>query len=547
LTEGIVVESELTEAEREKCITYRKLRRKVRSTRTGLINLSYKSGKKPDGSRMVPSEVINFVPNGKSFSFDTVWDVTRLRFHDFRQREEIQNLLPFNISTGSISNISREGLIYFKLCQFSAARKLGVFFRKSAFILNIDGTNEGGDYVHYRCIDNLTGIVLLARKIRSENADDIADILREVVSLYGRPHAVVSDMNNSAFKAVRVVFGNDFPHLICHFHFLRDVGKDLLKESHDKLRVSMSKKMITSKLNKYIKSIKQRCVKADSEDRNDLMKVAELLRWTLDYRNDLNGKGMPFDLAWLQYFTRVKKAYETICFMLKNKKKPSNAWKTIINIKRSLDLLMADRKTVLVFNKLQKLNALFLKLRDAFYEDINTEKNTLPMSCKKNGRKTILPKVKIKLESIVTEIKTKGIFSQGEIIILEHLEKHMKRLTAELKVGKKLIPMPRTNNTCEVNYRETKRGIRRTTGKKNLGKTMDLLPAEMAYIKNIDNQLFMRKVFGEKEVYEMFSEISMEQFTKALASQKEDMPEYLIGKPIRSKTFIEDFIDYFAA
>lgn len=516
----------------------------------GKLNISYESGKTADGIRVIPEEVSALVPPGKCFSFDTIWEVTRLRFAKYMQREEIQGAIPFHISTGSISNLSREGLAYLSCCQVNVARQLGELFSKQAFILNIDGTNEGGEYTHYRCIDNITGIVVYAKKIKSENAEDIALALREIVQLYGKPHAVVSDMSGPTRKAIIEVFGEDFPHIICQFHFLRDVGKDMLTESHENLRKFITHYTITSKLTRYRNNMSELKRKArDEEASEDFKKVEELLMWVLDYKHELTGKGVPFDLKWMQYYVRIQELYRTICSMYKNKKKESPVWKHIINIKRSIEPLLKDRTATRCFNKLCAINEEFLLLRTAFADNDQAEKQTAPLSRESTAAKAGLDaaEVRRRLEKIQTDINKKDTPTDGEIIISKHLDKYMPFLAVELVVNGKVIPLPRTNNMSELNYREAKRGIRRTVGKKNLAKALDLLPAEMAFISNIDKPEFMKIVFGEREIYEVFADICPEEFKTAMTQIKKAMPENLVGKPIRSKTFIDNFKSYFEA
>lgn len=546
LSEDTVIEVPLTDEELAQCASRRMLKRTVRSTRAGKLKLSYESGKTQDGKRIVPQELSALVPSGKCFGFDTIWDVTRMRYHDCLQREEIQTKLPFHISTGSVSNLSREGLVYFMLCQFNAAQKLGCYFRENAFILNIDGTNEGGAYTHYRCIDNATGIVVFARKIKSENAEDIADVLREVIRLYGKPHAVVSDMSGPTRKAIVEVFGENFPHIICQFHFLRDVGKELLGQSHEKLRESISKSRITVKLKRYLANVK--ALPGDINEHEDFEKVGQLLSWCLDYRSVLTGKGMPFDLAWLEYYKRMRVVFDTINELYSGKRKSSKAWQTIINIKRSLESLLSNRHATGRYNKLCALCELFNELRNAFYYDTEeTEVPAAPLSLQSQPEENSCDSdiIRLRLGKLIADAWENT--SDGQDIIKKHLEKYLPFLTVKLVVGDKVIPLPRTNNMSEINYRDGKRNIRRTTGKKNLAKALDLLPAEIAYISNIDNEQYMRIVYADLQIYDMFASVSPEEFRDAIDRVAEDMPEYLVGKPIRSEYFIQGFKLYFSA
>jgi len=534
----------------------------------GEFGLSYESGKQADGTRVVPSEVSALVPPGKNFGFDTIWDVTRLRFVECMQREEIQTNMPFHISTGSISNLSREGLAYFSCCQINAAKRLGKHFKSQAFILNIDGTNEGGKYTHYRCIDNLTGIVVFARKIRSENAEDIASILRKVISLYGKPHAVVSDMSGPTRKAVVEVFGENFPHMICQFHFLRDVGKDILMEAHMKLRTYITKYTITCKLNKYKSKLSKLASEASGKLQEDYQRIYELVLWVLDYKNELTGKGVPFDLAWMHYYERCR----TACDMIdkvekkyirrretrKGRKQPpapkvDKFWVQLAYIRRSLNLLLKNRLATASFNEVKRRDELFSELRGAFHSPVLkvdcSQKRSSPLSENSNGDINAVASsdVKKNLEKIKDRIINSKEPTDAETVILTHIDKYFDSLTTKLFIDGEEVPLPRTNNMCELYFRETKRAIRMIHGQKNLSKAMDQLPAEMAYMRNLESPLYMRIVFDDQPIHNAFAEIEQKQFQLELSGMKEAMPENLVGKPIRNSMFIEDLTSYLKA
>ena len=100
-------------------------------------------------------------------------------------KQEFLNLpfLPKNAASKNgeslVSKLWREGLAYYRCCHEQAAEKLGELYRKQGFILHIDGTNEGGEFTHFICRDSFTGHTVFARLIRSENQEDVAQILKE--------------------------------------------------------------------------------------------------------------------------------------------------------------------------------------------------------------------------------------------------------------------------------------------------------------------------------------------------------------------------------
>ena len=84
-------------------------------------------------------------------------------------------------------------------------------------------------------IDAVMEIVLGNIKLPSEKADGIVPFLRQLQQTFGPPLALVHDMSKGIRRAIEEVFPG-IPDYICHFHFLRDLGKDLLGGDYDRLR-----------------------------------------------------------------------------------------------------------------------------------------------------------------------------------------------------------------------------------------------------------------------------------------------------------------------
>ncbi|MEA2060769.1 MAG: transposase, partial [Thermodesulfobacteriota bacterium] len=120
--------------------------------------------------------------------------------------------------------------------------------RSGGYILHLDATHEKDAPALMTGMDGLKQIVLANVKIPSEHADHIIPFLQQLQDNYGTPVACVHDMGTGICKAVSKVFPGilDF---ICHFHFLRDTGKDLLDPSYGQLRKNLRKYAATTKLN----------------------------------------------------------------------------------------------------------------------------------------------------------------------------------------------------------------------------------------------------------------------------------------------------------
>ena len=81
-------------------------------------------------------------------------------------------------------------------------------------------------------IDAVMEIVLGNIKLPSEKADGIVPFLRQLEQCFGPPLALVHDLSKGILAAIQEVFPG-LPDFICHFHFLRDLGKDLCGAAYD--------------------------------------------------------------------------------------------------------------------------------------------------------------------------------------------------------------------------------------------------------------------------------------------------------------------------
>ena len=160
-------------------------------------------------------------------------------------------------------------------------------------------------------IDGLSRLVLANVKLPSEKAERIIPFLRNIQSDYGDPIACVHDMGTGICKAVNTVF-SDVRDFIRHFHFLRDVGKDLLEPSYRTLRSCFRRHAFTSRLRELVRQARQRLTQPTGapdeklaaivwrqmllgEKLGPVMIVYALSLWCLQAKKSGGGYGFPFD------------------------------------------------------------------------------------------------------------------------------------------------------------------------------------------------------------------------------------------------------------
>jgi len=198
-------------------------------------------------------------PSGK-FGFDVMVFVGKALFVRCRNGKEIQHELGernIDISRREIDHLGRRFIVYLALAHEQGQDKLKALMRsRGGYILHLDGTCDGDSPHLMTSIDELSKIVLGNVKLPSENADQLIPFLRTIKQAYGEPLAMVHDMGAAILKAVKAVFPKT-PDYICHFHFLKDIGKDLFGHDYSTLRRHLKTHAIRRHLRNTAKRLRQ--------------------------------------------------------------------------------------------------------------------------------------------------------------------------------------------------------------------------------------------------------------------------------------------------
>ncbi|MCF8053389.1 MAG: transposase, partial [Desulfobacterales bacterium] len=260
----------------------------------------------------------------------TAWDVLvfvgRRLFLDCHGSAQIRaELLARDVplSESQIAKLGQKFILYLALAHRRATPRIKQAMALSGgYILHLDALHQDDAPALMSGIDGLSRLVLANVKLPSEKTERIAPFLRRIRSEYGEPIACVHDMGTGICKAVDMVFAGirDF---VCHFHFLRDVGKDLLEPSYRKLRSCFRKHAFTTGLSALARQARQRLVKTTDEagacGQGPAGKCVEpagiayaLSLWCLQAKRSGDGYGFPFDRPLLAVAERVWHLVDTL-------------------------------------------------------------------------------------------------------------------------------------------------------------------------------------------------------------------------------------------
>ena len=195
----------------------------------------------------------------------------------------------------------------------------------------------------------------------------------------------------------------------------------------------------------------------------------------------------------------------------------------------------------------------FMEIRGMFWDDIKDtaaplsrnasasfRDKTSPAELSKNIDKAI-KKMETKAESEKYFTKQRKIFRKAA----EQLERYKKRLRNHIVVEGEIYPLPRTNNMCEVSFRDIKRQLRRTNGKKNLARVLDHTPVEIMLVQNLLDEKYRKVVFGDKEIHEVFADIPVETMKNIFQDMASSTTKKIIDPEIKKPEFLQNSKEYF--
>ena len=206
-----------------------------------------------------PEELNRLAPTGCTFGYDVLVFVGKGLFLRHRRAEEVVEELRgrhLRLSLSEVGYLARKFVVYLALAHRESAPGLkAAMHKQGGYILHLDGTCEGGGPMLMSSLDSLSEIVLGNVKVPSEKAQQLVPFLEELKRRYGVPLAAVHDMGVGILAAIKQVFGG-VPDFVCHFHFLRDIGKDLLESDYDAIRQRLRKHGLSERLRQHARRLR---------------------------------------------------------------------------------------------------------------------------------------------------------------------------------------------------------------------------------------------------------------------------------------------------
>lgn len=502
------------------------------------------------------AELSCIVSSSCNFGFDIIEFVGRAMFIHCRNEKEIQEeLRKFNVSISirGIGCLARKFITYLAILHREAGAEIKLLMNsKGGYILHLDGTCED-DSPHLFCaLDSISEIVLGSIKIPSESAKDIIPLLERVKQEYGDPVALVHDMGQGIAGAVAEVFPKT-PDFICHFHFLRDVGVDLLATENTALRKSLHEyRMELCQLSKELK----RTIELDpalTEEFNTCKSEPKalvsrklhpkvftyaLLLWIQDAKSELDGYGFPFDRAHLATYERLQISHG-YC----QRYQFAESCPQFLRFQKTLSTFVQDQKLTQIAHTMQERTRVFENLRTAMRIAEPRGRKGLNSSGEQSNINTIRQAVTAFRQNKKLNQAAQEIPAYRKLI--EQLDRYWDKLftdpiTVKTSAGQIRIQPQRTNNVLERFFRRFKKQQRRKGGAHSMTKFLRSTLPDSPLIANLCNPAYLRTVLGNQpSLAARFAQVDIEKVRQTKETKDPHKVPLKLRILLRQKNFLE--------
>ena len=488
----------------------------------------------PDCKRTFSSEALQrLVPRHCNVSYDLLVFVGQALFRRHHTVQEVRTELVarnIRLSPSEIGHLGRKFITCLAMAHHRATPRIRrAMTLKGGYILHLDATHDGDAPALMTGMDSLSQIVLANVKVPSEHADHIIPFLRRLAADYGTPLACVHDMGCGIGKAVAAVFPGirDF---ICHFHFLRDIGKDYLEPAYSRLRKCLRNHATSSRLHALAREMRQHL--GEQRDQGAMLakairtigppedtglipfaSVYSLALWALQGKHLGGGYGFPFDRPLFDFANRLlelENLLPELSNLLRNSNEPVKN-QPVFKLAAQVRCVAEDPEFRQAVDELSRRCRVFDRLRTAMRIAPVSGGNGL------NDEGTIMSTIRQGVEKFRRQLKEDSELATDPLCkkMVKQIDKYADKLFADpitvaTPCGPATIYPQRTNNILEQFFRGIRRGYRRKTGNNSMHRALQAMLADTPLIKNLDNPDYMKLLLdGKENLEELFAELGV--------------------------------------
>jgi hypothetical protein len=311
-------------------------------------------------------------------------------------------------------------------------------------------------------------------------------------------------MSKACKGAAKALRDRKIPDFICHYHFVADIGTDLLRRNHDRLKQFLKLAGVTKTLRDLLRTVKAATWDV-SERGSSCNPSAALVYWVL-HGDGPKTPPFPYGLEHLDYYERIRSASE-VANLWVTLPWPKELEKCVGKLEEIAKRLEEESGFKTTVRELLSAKRLF----DEFREILRLEKDP------SQPRQPLLPEVEVdvrvsieeQIDRFVEKLERRApsrrqLYDKSPChIILDHIRRYRQHLFGHPVVrdetGQVIHVVDRTNNPLETFFSTNKQGLRRRTGRKHLTRDLEDLPPKAVLVENLRDPTYVRIVCGSLE------------------------------------------------
>ena len=332
-------------------------------------------------------------------------------------------------------------------------------------------------------------------------------------------------------KGIMAAVEEVFPHIadfICHFHFLRDIGKDLLLDDYTTLQKRLRKLKARTLLRQRAKYLEQKINPANpgfdeimtsidsgtwetsSFGHLPLITVYVLIHWVFEYPSLSKGYGFPFDRQHLNFYRRLQKVHHLLGqIMTSHLSATAKEHKPVFKFYEKFREIVEDERLNTLAASLERKAEVFDKLREAMRIAQPDGKQGLNDDGDEVDMKSIEKSMVAFRKWLVRQKRRKTMYAG----MVKQLDKYWVKLFADpipvtTTDGVSYVYPQRTNNLLERFFRGEKQRSRKKSGTASLNKVLKSALADTPLVQNLNNSEYIEIILnGCQNLEERFSQI----------------------------------------
>jgi len=470
-------------------------------------------------------------PPKRTFCYDVIAFVGEQAFL-FSQtqkaiRKALEQELQSSISRGTVSEYVRQFCYHFECLHYAKLAKIAEWTKQEqlGYMLHVDCSSEHKSDTIFVAYDRTSEMVLISEKIPSERIHFLVPVLQKVKEHMGDPVSTMSDLALAFIKALEEVFPGAMRR-ICHFHFVRDVGKDILDSSYGQVRTRLNDCKINAHLNALERDILAahsppdtswisdrespvlRCCSRKEYAELEPVLVLHFIRCCRAVKST-TGFGYPFDLPWVRYaeelFHQAREVQESLAVLRQRRIKPE----AMCELDELLSPFLPGGSMYAQIEPLVRRCLIrekqLAELRKVMrFESPKRGQAPLSAAYGVNSRKEIVEfnrQLRRFKTSLRVKLSAKGMAfrKEGYQIILGHVHKYWGNLVLEPSLWRALQcqVVDRSNNLPESGHRDNKHTLRKATGRRRIHREYSEYGPYLPMISNLKNAKYVECVLGE--------------------------------------------------